>query len=164
MIKNSIVGSRLITFKLSSNTCKMYLTLCSDSSKKYYSDNTVACFTTQLTEPICLGDAQYEVGVMEAFLPPLIPADARNSPIFLYTDVIKPTMVSDTAVRLLRVFTPHNDTGYHECAVVHYLPIERRNFSSITLSFHSRTGERYPFPTGEHSSTVVLHFREERKY
>lgn len=138
----------------------MYLTLCSDSSKLFFGDNTVACFSTQLPQQICAtGDVRYEVGVAEVFLPPL-QRDSTHSPIYLYTDITKPVLVADTAARLLRIITPHGETGHHEFVSVHYIPVEKQNFSTVTVSFYTKTGERYPFPDGEHPSIVVLHFRE----
>lgn len=138
----------------------MFLTLSSDSSKNFFSENTIAHFSTELMQPICVPrDKSYEVAVVEVFLPPSKPTFA-SSPIYLYTDVTKPVMVSDTAARLLRVLTPFNPTGHYEFSSVYYTPVEKQNFSTITLSFHTKTGEKYPFSDGQHPSIVVLHFRE----
>jgi hypothetical protein len=135
----------------------MFVTLSSDSSKQFFADNTVAHFSSVLTKPICATPS--EVAVVEVFLPPFKPS-LTSSPIFLYTDVIKPVAVSDTDARLLRVLTPFTMTGHHEFTSSHYLPVEKQNFTSITLSFRTKTGEKYDFPSGSHPSIVVLHFRD----
>lgn len=141
----------------------MYLTLCSDSSKQFYENNTVACFTTQLTQPICRDTSlQYEVGVVEIFLP-LLRFDANHSNIFLYSDFSRPVMMADCAARLLRTISPHSMTGHYEFNTVHYVPVDKYNFDTVTLSFNSRHGERYDFPAGPHASIVVLHFRHANK-
>lgn len=141
----------------------MYLTLSSDSSKTFFSDNTIACFTTQLTRPICPPTqekhTQFEVGVVEVFLPPMI-ANPAHSNIYLYSDISQPVLVADTAARLLRVISPLSVTGYHEFKSVHYAPVEKNNFSTVSLSFHTKDGTLFPFPDGEDASIVVLHFRE----
>lgn len=141
----------------------MYLTVSSDSSKQFYENNTVACFTTRLTQSICRDTSlRYEVGVVEIFLP-LMRFDATRSNIFLYSDISRPVMVADTAARLLRVISPHSVMGHHEFNTVHYVPVDKYNFDTITLSFNSRDGEKYDFPAGAHASIVVLHFRQASK-
>ena len=47
---------------------QFYITLPSDSSMKYYPDNTVAKFVTKLPEPIKL-EGEYEVGLAEIIYP-----------------------------------------------------------------------------------------------
>lgn len=47
---------------------QFYLTLPSDSSSKYYPDNTTACFKTKLSERIEL-DGDYEVGLAQLIYP-----------------------------------------------------------------------------------------------
>lgn len=141
----------------------MYLTLSSDSSKSFFSDNTIACFTTQLTRPICIHSEEqrtrFEVGVVEVFVPP-VTRNPTHSNIYLYSDISQPVLVADTAARLLRVISPLQASGHHEFSTVHYVPVERNNFSTVTLSFHTKDGSLFPFPDGEEASLVVLHFRE----
>jgi hypothetical protein len=133
-----------------------YVTLSSDSSKKYFKDNTIAHFSTQLPYPICAAGHSFEVAVGEVFTPPS--ASGSKSPIFLYTDIIKPVIVSDTAARLLRVLTPNAE--HHVFPELHYLPLEKQNICTVTLSFHTKNGERYPFQNSSHPAIIVLHFRE----
>lgn len=45
-----------------------YLTLPSDSSKRYYPENTTACFKTKLSDRIDL-DGEYEVGLAQLIYP-----------------------------------------------------------------------------------------------
>lgn len=138
-----------------------YLTLSSDSSQSYFPDNSIAHFSTKLARPISLSSL-FEVAVCEVFLPPFETWKIRTaiSPIYLYTDICQPVLMCDTTARLLRVLPPDIITGHHIFPTLYYIPVERNNFESITLSFHTRTGYRYPFAAGEYPSTVVLHFRE----
>lgn len=138
-----------------------YLTLSSDSSKQYFSDNTIAQFSTQLVRPVCHAPS-YEVAVCEVFLPPFETWKARTSasPIYMYCDVTQPVLVSDTSARLLRVLVPDIISGYYAFPTLYYLPVEKRNFQNITVSFRTRWAELYPFQDSEYPSTVVLHFRE----
>lgn len=46
-----------------------YVTLISDSSKQYFPDNKVSHFITQLPTPIELGNAQYEIGLVDFIYP-----------------------------------------------------------------------------------------------
>ena len=139
-----------------------YLTLSSDSSRLFFPRNTIANFTTQLIRPICTSPRPYEVALCEVFLPTLEIWRHRNtaSPIFLYCDITEPVLVSDTAARLLRVLTPDLIAGHHTFSSHFYMPVERRNFQTITISFHTKDGALYPFDDSKYPSTVVLHFRE----
>lgn len=139
-----------------------FLTLSSDSSKQFFGDNTIARFSTQLARPIC-PSLSYEVAVCEVFLPPFETWKARtpaSSPIYLYCDVVRPVLVCDTRARLLRVLVPDIISGHYSFPILYYVPVEKRCFHTITLSFHTKTGDRYPFQDGGYPSTVVLHFRK----
>jgi len=138
-----------------------YLTLSSNSSKQYFENNTIAHFSTQLARPVC-STLSYEVAVCEVFLPPFESWKIRTaaSPIYLYCDVTQPVLLCDTTARLLRVLVPEIFSGYYAFPHLFYVPVEKRNFQSITLSFHTSSGQRYPFDDSEYPSTVVLHFRE----
>lgn len=134
-----------------------YLTLSSDSSKQFFGNNTISHFSTHLMRPICPTGKFYQAAVCEVFHPPC----ESKSPIFLYSDVVKPVLVSDTAARLLRVLPPHKPiANHHIFPHLYYIPVEKQNFSTVTISFHTKTGERYPFQGGAYPATVVLHFRE----
>lgn len=139
-----------------------YIVAASDSSKTFFPSNTLAHFSTQLVQPLC-DTGVWEVALCEIFTPPTgdFKSDLdASTPIYLYCDVIKPQLVSDTSARLLRVLPPPPPSGSHEVTSRYYLPIDKRGFSTLTLSFATKQGTRYPFPRGEHPSIVVLHFRE----
>jgi len=51
-----------------SNITNFHVTLPSDSLKVTYSDNTISCYTTQLTERVEF-DGEYEVGLAEFIFP-----------------------------------------------------------------------------------------------
>ena len=138
-----------------------YLTLSSDSSKIFFNNNTIAHFSTQLAQPITLSSGDWEVALCEVFIPSCRLCDDGESktPIFLYTDIIRPQFVGDTMTRLLRVLPPNIASDHQIFSSLYYIPIEKVHFASITISFCSKTGKRYPFPASEHPSIVVLHFR-----
>lgn len=160
MIKSSILGSQHLPSP-TSEMAAFYITLSSDSSKDFFQDNTIAHFTTQLARPIHLTSA-YEVAVCEVFLPPLETWKIRtaSSPIYLYSDICQPVLLCDTSARLLRVLPPDLLSGHYVFPVLYYIPVEKLNFQTIVMSFHTKTGQRYPFAGGTYPSTVVLHFRE----
>jgi len=138
-----------------------YVTLTSDSSKPIFGDeNSVSHFTTQLAAPICTSQTPYECAVTEVFLPTLETWKfaLTLSPIFLYSDISKPVHVGDSLTRLLRVLPPQVLSGHHSFTSLYYHPVDRQHINSITLSFHSNTGQRYFF-SGSEVSIVVLHFR-----
>lgn len=138
-----------------------YVTLSSDSSKNYFTDNAISHFTTQLSRSICFSPS-YEVAVCEVFLPSIETWKLASSlsPIFLYSDISSPVLVGDTSARLLRVLSPNILSGHYLFSSPYYVPVERCNISAITLSFNTKSGQRYPFPSGEFPSIVVLHFRK----
>lgn len=160
MERSLTLGSRPL-LSIPSNCTSFYLTLSSDSSRDYFGDNTIAHFSTQLIRPICLTPS-FEVAVCEVFLPPFETWKIRTaiSPIYLYSDICQPVLLCDTSARLLRVLPADIISGHYVFPVLYYIPVEKHNFQTVTMSFHTRSGQRYPFPDGQYPSTVVLHFRE----
>ena len=139
-----------------------YLTLISDSCKNIFQSNTAAHFKTQLAQSICPPDRNYEMAVREVLIQPLAAWKiALNlSPIFVYSDACIPVHVGDTKGRLLRVLPPNVLTGHYCFATPYYIPVGANNIENITISFHSKTGERHYFSDPTVPAIVVLHFRE----
>lgn len=134
-----------------------YVTLASDSSKTFFTDNTIAHFTTQLPHPLCPNGRNFEVGLAEIFFPPEI--DYFRTPIFVYSDVSAPVIMGDICTKLLRVCSPTTQGGHFIFPHIYYSPVEKRNFNTITISSRTRTGERYPFSDSDFPAIAVLHFR-----
>lgn len=139
-----------------------YLTLISDSCKNIFQSNTAAHFTTQLAQSVCPADSNYEMAVCEVLIQPLAAWKiALNlSPIFVYTDITIPVHVGDTKARLLRVLPPNVLSGHYCFPHPYYIPVASKNIENITISFHSKSGERYYFSDPSIPSTIVLHFRQ----
>jgi hypothetical protein len=141
-----------------------YITCCSDSSAQYFPDNRIAHFSVQLPQQILLTeDSHFEVAVCEVFIPVCnsCPMPDSLSPVYLYSDIVKPQILSDTNVRLLRVLPPPLTTGHFIFSNLYYLPVGKRVIDSISFSFATKTGARYPFPDASFQPSIaVLHFRK----
>lgn len=79
---------------------------------------------------------------------------------YVYCDLIEPVLVGDTKTQLLR--TVNMDSGAHG-VVNHiytlpiYIPIQKKQFSTVEINIMTDTGEPVPFTSGR--SVIVLHFR-----
>lgn len=137
-----------------------YITLSSDSSASFFPENKISHFSVQLPHSICLDDDEYEVAVCEVFTPKCDP-NADSTPCYLYTDLVKPQIMSDRSVRLLRILESPSIRNHTIFSALYYIPVEKRNISTITLTFATKFGNRYPFPAANiHPSIVILHFRK----
>lgn len=142
-----------------SSPASFYVTLCSDSSRPFFKNNTIAHFSTQLPWALCPPGRAFEVAVCEVFLPQS--TDIKDpSPIFLYSDFSQCIIVADTSARLLRVLSAHPSNGHYVFPLPFYIPVERQSFNSVTISLLNKKGERYPFRSGAHPCVITLHFRE----
>lgn len=83
--------------------------------------------------------------------------------IFVYCDLIESQVVGDTVAPLLRIVnTQHRkyefgDQITQEFRTLQYLPLLKRNFSTIEIDLRGSTGNPIPFQSG--TSAVTLHFR-----
>ena len=79
---------------------------------------------------------------------------------YVYCDLIEPVVVGDTKVPLLRTVIidgSANQLINHIYTTPIYVPLQRKNFSTVEINIMSDTGEPVPFVSGK--SLVVLHFR-----
>ncbi len=91
------------------------------------------------------------------------PADINSAlqHIFVYTDVAENIPVGDTSAPLLRII---NTDGKHGQQIhsyfdrPRYLPLQKKNFDSITIDIRDDTGRSVPFEFGR--AIVILHFRQ----
>jgi hypothetical protein len=81
--------------------------------------------------------------------------------LYVYCDLIDSVLVGDTVTPLLRsveVNAPHGATVVRHFQNPRYLPLKRRNFSTIDVSIKDQYGCSVPFENGS-SVNVVLHIR-----
>lgn len=83
--------------------------------------------------------------------------------IFVYCDIIDAQIVGDTVAPLLRmVNTNHSKHSFGDevtasFRTLQYVPVLRREFSTMEIDLRSNTGLPIPFQTG--TSSVLLHFK-----
>jgi len=80
--------------------------------------------------------------------------------LFVYCDLVEPTVLGDTKVPLLRTV---NISGKENLTVgrvyqnVQYIPVHRKQFDTIELDIRDDTGRKVPFERGK--VVITLHFR-----
>ena len=80
--------------------------------------------------------------------------------LFVYTDIIQAQLVGDTEVCLIRLVPvegKHGDMVTRTFRNSQYLPISKKQFSTIEVNIKTDTGEKVPFESGKVITT--LHFR-----
>lgn len=89
------------------------------------------------------------------------PQNHMRKLMFVYTDIIKHQLVSNTFAKCLRtILLLKNDEVYKSFETIQYHPLEKTNFDTIEILITSQDGEIYNF---EHSATptmLVLHFKK----
>ncbi len=81
--------------------------------------------------------------------------------LYVYCDLVEHRIVGDKKVQLLRVVPLEGQGGQvvtKEYQHVHYLPLKRKNFDTVSVYLRKDTGERVPFNKGK--VVVTLHFRK----
>lgn len=84
--------------------------------------------------------------------------------VYVYCDVASHGIVGDTKAPLLRVFNPigkHGDVIRLTFDEPHYVPVGRREFSSVTLSINNENNEPLAIRSGRFVTT--LHFRRRQR-
>ena len=80
--------------------------------------------------------------------------------LFLYCDVVEPTVVRDVQVPLLRTVNISGKEGLTVNRIyqnVQYVPIHRKQFDTIEINIRDNTGRKVPFE--RRKVIVTLHFR-----
>ena len=83
--------------------------------------------------------------------------------LYVYCDVLEYTPVGDTMAPLLRIVDvdgEHGRTIHKHYDNPRYVPVQKRNFSSLEIDIRTNTGEVVPFESGP--LVVTLHFRRAR--
>ena len=80
--------------------------------------------------------------------------------LFVYCDVVEPTVVGDVKVPLLRTVNIVGKEGITVSRIyqnIQYVPIHRKQFDTIEIDIRDDTGRKVPFERGK--VIVTLHFR-----
>jgi hypothetical protein len=83
--------------------------------------------------------------------------------LFVYCDVVEPTVVGDVKVPLLRTVNisgKEGETANRIFETVQYMPLHRKQFETIGINIRDDTGRSVPFQRGK--VVVTLHFRLKR--
>ena len=84
--------------------------------------------------------------------------------LYVYCDVLEHTPVGDTLAPLLRIVEvdgEHGNTIHRNYDNPRYVPVQKRNFSSLEIDIRTNAGEAVPFERGP--SVVILHFRQAKR-
>lgn len=83
--------------------------------------------------------------------------------LYIYTDIVEAQMVGDSQVPLIRVVpveTTATEIVMKTFLSPQYIPVSRKQFSTIEINIRLHTGELAPFADGH--LLVTLHFRQTR--
>ena len=87
--------------------------------------------------------------------------DQGFSSLYVYCNVVQPTVVGDIFVPLLRIVPVEGKTGHTVTRTyqnIQYLPVQANNFETVEIQIAKDTGELVPFERGK--AVVTLHFRK----
>jgi len=106
-------------------------------------------------------DEIYRKEIFKAYHPVEITGGYHS--LFVYSDVIYPTLIGDTCAPLLRVVEIPQNSKFGDQIVctypdTHYLPLLTNEFESIEIAIRNDTGQYMPFEYGR--SIATLHFRK----
>ena len=79
---------------------------------------------------------------------------------YIYSNILRPQIVGDSMVPLLRVVPIHGDRDQHvreSFQQLQYVPLNLRSFQSVEVDIRNEFGQDMPFHSGE--VLLVLHFR-----
>lgn len=81
---------------------------------------------------------------------------------YIYTNIVKPSLVGDSNIQILRVVPIPGNSEFGEQVVQiyknpQYVPLLMTDFDTIEIDIKDDTGNRIPFIFGR--SIITLHFR-----
>ena len=114
-----------------------------------------------IAEYVFKGDDIYRQDKFRAFHP--VEINGGYHSLYLYTDIVYPSLVGDSFAQLLRVIEvprkyKFGDTVHLNYDRPHYMPVMLNNFETIEISIKDDTNSLIPFMFGR--CTVVLHFKK----
>lgn len=96
-----------------------------------------------------------------SILPQQVTPNHERNLMFVYSDIIKPQLVSNTFARCLRtILLIQNSEVYKSFNGIQYFPLEKTNFDTIEILITSQSGEIYNFQPSSTPTMLVLHFRK----
>lgn len=143
-----------VTFKYSHRSKLVSILLPNEVGKVVISDNLKHAlgFSTNTFEKKRKHVAENETCLQDDF---------RN--IFVYSDIVRPRIVGDVMVPLLRT-VPTDITSANDVHVIyekpHYIPLSRFQFNTIEILLASKTGAEITFKKGP--TVVTLHIRRKK--
>jgi len=125
--------------------CHFYVTLCNNSSRDMYEQNTQADFTVKLAQPVELGSpSNWEVGLCEISCSST-PEETLD---LIYCNLISPQFVGDSTVRNMRTYvfpSSSSSSCQHDFQNVYSTSVEQRRFQNIRIEFLTPEGLHIPF-------------------
>ena len=82
----------------------------------------------------------------------------------IYTDIIEPTYIGHEKAYVLKIINTNvksykfGDICYKEYTHIHYMPVQKREFESVSVDIRDYTGAFIPFQHGV--LTIKLHFKK----
>ena len=96
------------------------------------------------------------------------PAEMRGGyhTLFLYSDLVKPSLVGDKYAQILGTISVPNDAKFGDQCVISYtnpihFPLHVKSFQNISLELRDDAGVLIPFQFGR--TIVTLHFKRDEK-
>ena len=114
-----------------------------------------------IAEHVFKGDDIYRKDVFNAFHPVEISGGFHS--LYLYTDIVYPSLVGDSFSQLLRVIEVPRKHKFGETVHLnydrpYYMPVMLNNFETIEISIKDDTDNLIPFMFGR--CTIILHFKK----
>ena len=114
-----------------------------------------------IAEYIFKGTDIYRKNVFQAFHP--VEISGGYHALYLYTDIVYPSLVGDSFAQLLRVIEvprkyKFGETVHLNYDKIYYMPVMLNNFETIVITIKDDTDNLVPFMFGR--CTVVLHFKK----
>lgn len=137
---------------------EIYITLPSNSSKKFFANNSLSKYTTKLDQKLTLQDGQrYKVGLAELIIPAdVLPAGIKDC--YIYCSLCAMSYVGDTYSRLLRVIRVNDKMKKfsYDFNKIHYYALQEREIDTIDIWITDQKGATFSFKTTDHPVIVVL--------
>ncbi len=108
-----------------------------------------------------MDDLAFELPAGMYFGKQMLDLDHGFYSLFVYCDLVEHRIVGNSKVQLLRVVPVEGRGGEmvtKEYERIHYLPLMRKDFDTVTVDIRKDTGEIVPFLRGR--VNVTLHFRK----
>jgi hypothetical protein len=133
-----------------------FVFLTSNTNLKEHPLNTSSEFICHIPEEINI-NFNYKVALWDLILPP---SKDESLLIFVYSDIVAPSILSSTLSNVLKITTP-NRTKFASCEDIEnpvYLPIAKTSFQTISILFTDQKGDKITFQKS--ISALTLHFKQ----